>query len=182
MKLFNLLIMIFFSLNIYAKDQKFQMPNIKSGSKVELGRLVESAMKEVVGDFELLKLEHFSKTSLEYGLNHPMATVADFNGDGYRDIVVLGYSKSKKTAYVYGFISNYNRKKYDSYEIDSFPEDETVFKNNSMYLTLAPKDKIKNLTRDLVQVETYGPGATSVQSYYFSKKQGNFELFKGKLD
>lgn len=178
----TLLAISFINQNSYANAAKIEQPRIKSNGTIELGSQITEGLKTIDSDFALLQKKHFSKTSLEYGDHHPMAVVADFNGDGYKDIVVLGQSKSKKTVYIYGFVSNEDRQNYEALEITSSPIDNSVFKNNPMYLTLLSKGKIKNVTRDLVQVETYGLGTASVQSYYYSKTSNKFKFFRGQLD
>lgn len=164
-----------------AQDQ-LVLPRISSKDEVIIGQSVAVALSTVTSDFRVLEKKHFSKTSIEYGLNHPMAAVGDFNKDGYRDIVLIGYSRSKRTYYVSGFLSDNDRSSYVSNVLMSYDINKFTFKENPMYLKTISQIGTKKLPRDFIQIETYGHGGASAHSFYYSLKDKKFKIYRGTVD
>ena len=166
----------------FAENAKLVLPRIMPSNQVVLGSSVTDSLKNHTSDFKLFELSHFSKTSLEFGVGHPMAVVGDFNGDGFRDIVVYGYSSSKKTSLILGAISDIKNKKYHIHEVigSSFREEE--FKNNSRYLKSIAKRSVPIAVRDYVQIETYGVGDSSSLGMYYSVKNKRFDQLIDSMD
>lgn len=165
-----------------AKLDKMTVPNITSDAKVLLGSTIIELLRKEDPSFKILELKNFSKSSIVSGKSSPMAKTFDFNEDGIKDIVVFGHSRQKKLMLVYGFVSDKTARTYKIHILDSYPPEQDSFSKNPYYLNLVSRTLPGDKKVNILQIESQGPGTTSVVPYRYSLKQKDFVVFDGQLD
>lgn len=177
LKIFILII----SVNVKAESKKMVLPKILSDGSVVIGETVESKIKSEISDFKIYSVSDFSRQANENSKNHPMAVTEDFNGDDYRDIVVYGYSESKKSSVVLAAISDLKTKNFKIINVLEVSVEKLSSDKNETYLT-SNDFTHKGVKRKVFLFESIAPGAISSTTFYFSKKSKNIEVFRGSLD
>lgn len=174
--------LVFLSSNAIAqKNPKMTLPKILSNGDVVLGDNIKIALKEFNPEFKILNRSAFSKRSIGITDNHPMAVVADFNSDGYRDIALYGFIKKTKHLVIYVAISNIKSRKFEFKEAYKIQINSDQVSGLNSYLTHT-KLKFKSKSRDVFLLENYEPGFMSSVTYYYSFKNKSVLPFVDKLD
>ncbi len=162
--------------------KRMVLPRIFEGGGVVLGSTIDQILSKEDPGFKVFARTNFSKLAVSNSDKTPMAKTADFNSDGLRDIVIFGYSSTRKVVLVYGLVSDRNTRTYKVHELTSYPKESNSFKQNPFYITLFKKKMKSGNTLDIVQYESAGDGSTSVTPFFYSMVIKDFKPFEGVED
>lgn len=165
-------ILSFFPLIAMATLVEPEVINTSSTQEVKLGD-VEKALSQFDKNFKLLEPRHFLSPVIGYFEGYanelPQAVSADFNGDGKRDILVMGLSMENKSVVIKALLAVSKGNKYQVLPLDQWNAGQRVgtslaeayqkVNGLEMYLGLATKLEKKALAlpkdRQGFKIEVY---------------------------
>lgn len=167
MKYFSILILIF-SFKAFAV-------NLVEPSAKDLGKDVIKAMVGYSKDFTPLKIENFLSDIREM-MESPMLAIADYNGDGIKDVAVLGVNLKIRKTEIIAFISNKKLQKFDPIKVESFDFNPDIMSEGDTYLSTAKPAILKASKRAALQIEFFDGTSGMVDSYFYSLSKRKFKI------
>ena len=137
-----------------------------------------TSLKAKIPDFVILQPKDYAPQVQKLFKRNPGVVAGYFNEDKLLDYSIIGYSEKHKKFYILGLIAQPDGKQFALKTVEQWTLDNS---NRgfplSKYLT---KGKPKILGRHTFQVESFGPGLTGVDVYYFSEKTESVQPFMVK--
>ena len=159
----------FFVSNAHAAiDDDLKITNTRTSKKTYLNDKIKKILKKKYRNFSPYSFNDYNKSVKnlmgETRDNLPASIIGDYNGDGVKDLILMGSNKNKHV--IIAFVSN--GKNYKDYVVSS----ERAFKKPlDIYLVNIQDSKIKfddKKSRDAFQVESFGGAA--VAKFFDGKK------------